>query len=56
MAPSLGAGIHYCVGTPLARPGLALTLPALFARVQGLRSAGASRYRDAFHFHGLAAL
>jgi hypothetical protein len=31
-------------------------LPILFVRLPGLRWAGAARYRDAFHFHGLKAL
>jgi cytochrome P450 len=53
---SFGAGIHFCVGAPLARLELAVALPILFARLPGLRSAGTSRYRDAFHFHGLEAL
>jgi cytochrome P450 len=53
---SFGAGIHFCVGAPLARLELAVALPILFARLPGLRWAGAPRYRDAFHFHGLEAL
>ena len=53
---SFGAGIHFCVGAPLARLELAVALPILFARLPGLRLAGAPGYRDAFHFHGLAAL
>ena len=53
---SFGAGIHFCVGAPLARLELAVALPILFARLPGLRLAGTSRYRDAFHFHGLEAL
>jgi cytochrome P450 len=53
---SFGAGIHFCVGAPLARLELAVALPILFARLAGLRLAGAPRYRDAFHFHGLDAL
>ena len=53
---SFGAGIHFCVGAPLARLELAVAPPILFARLPGLRLAGAPGYRDAFHFHGLAAL
>jgi cytochrome P450 len=53
---SFGAGIHFCVGAPLARLELAVALPILFARLPGLRLAEAPRYRDAFHFHGLEAL
>jgi hypothetical protein len=42
-------------GAPLAWLELAAALPILFARLPGLRLAVTSRYRDAFHFHGLAA-
>ena len=35
---------------------LLVALPILFARRPGLRSAGTSRYRDTFHFHGLEVL
>jgi cytochrome P450 len=53
---SFGAGIHFCLGAPLARLELAITLPILFARLKGLRLAEPPRYRDTFHFHGLEAL
>ena len=53
---SLGAGIHFCVGAPLARLELAVALPILFARLPDLRLTEPARYRDAFHFHGLEAL
>jgi cytochrome P450 len=53
---SFGAGIHFCVGAPLARLELTVALPILFARLPGLRLADTPRYRDAFHFHGLEAL
>jgi unspecific monooxygenase len=53
---SFGAGIHFCVGAPLARLELGAALPILFARLPGLRLAEPPRYRDAFHFHGLEAL
>jgi cytochrome P450 len=53
---SFGAGIHFCLGAPLARLELAVTLPILFARLRGLRLAEPPRYRDTFHFRGLEAL
>jgi cytochrome P450 len=53
---SFGAGIHFCVGAPLARLELAVALPVLFARLPGLRLIEPPRYRDSFHFHGLEAL
>ena len=53
---SFGAGIHFCVGAPLARLELAVTLPVLFERLPGLRLAEKPRYRDSYHFHGLERL
>ena len=53
---SFGAGIHFCLGAPLARLELAQALPILFARLKGLRLIERPRYRDLFHFHGLEAL
>jgi cytochrome P450 len=53
---AFGAGLHFCVGAPLARLELAVALPILFRRLPGLRLAEAPRYRDAYHFHGLEEL
>jgi cytochrome P450 len=53
---SFGAGIHFCVGAPLARLELAVALPILFSRLKGLCLVERPRYRDSFHFHGLEAL
>jgi unspecific monooxygenase len=53
---SFGAGIHFCLGAPLARLELSAALPILFSRLPRLRLAEAPRYRDAFHFHGFKAL
>jgi cytochrome P450 len=53
---AFGAGIHFCVGAPLARLEMAIALPILFARLPRLRLAEPPRYRDAYHFHGLDAL
>jgi cytochrome P450 len=53
---AFGAGIHFCVGAPLARLEMAIALPILFARLPGLRLGERPRYRDAYHFHGLEAL
>ena len=53
---AFGAGIHFCIGAPLARLEMQVALPILFARLPGLRLPGEPRYRDAWHFHGLEAL
>jgi cytochrome P450 len=53
---SFGAGLHFCVGAPLARLELAAALPILFTRLKDLRLVEPPRYRDSFHFHGLESL
>ena len=53
---TFGAGIHFCIGAPLARLEMAIALPILFARLPGLRLVDKPRYRDAYHFHGLESL
>lgn len=53
---AFGAGLHFCLGAPLARLEMAAALPVLFARCPGLRLAETPRYADSYHFRGLAAL
>lgn len=53
---SFGAGIHFCVGAPLARLELATALQVLFARRPGLALAEPPAYADRYHFRGLTAL
>ncbi len=49
---SFGAGIHFCVGAPLARLELLHGLRILFQRCPRLRLEAAPRFANLFHFHG----
>ncbi|SOC85858.1 Cytochrome P450 [Ensifer adhaerens] len=53
---SFGAGIHFCIGAPLARLELNTVLPILFERLPGLRLAEEPQVKDVYHFHGLESL
>lgn len=53
---TFGAGLHFCVGAPLARLELQIALPILFQRLPGLRIAQPPEYADVYHFHGLKRL
>jgi len=50
---AFGAGLHFCVGAPLARLELQIALRNLFALCPDLRLSEPARYADIFHFHGL---
>ncbi len=53
---SFGAGIHFCIGAPLARLELQTSLKVLFDRVPDLKIADEPHYRNSYHFHGLERL
>lgn len=53
---AFGAGLHFCVGAPLARLELQIALPILFARCPDLRLTASPKYADIYHFHGLKSL
>lgn len=49
---AFGAGIHFCVGAPLARMELQMALPILFARCPKIALVEEPRVADLFHFRG----
>lgn len=51
-----GAGIHFCVGAPLARLEMNIGLQVLFERCPNLTQHSPPRYADLYHFHGLEQL
>ena len=53
---SFGAGIHFCIGAPLARIELQVGLKTLFDRLPGLKLAERPSYNNVYHFHGLERL
>ena len=53
---TFGAGLHFCVGAPLARLELQIALPILFARAPQLHLTRPPLYADVYHFHGLTRL
>ncbi|MGR3758870.1 cytochrome P450 [Roseobacteraceae bacterium NS-SX3] len=53
---SFGAGLHFCVGAPLARMEMQIALPILFQRCPGLNLAAEPEYSNTYHFHGLTRL
>ncbi len=53
---SFGAGIHFCIGAPLARIELQVAFRELFRRLPHLRLAEPPLYNNVYHFHGLERL
>ncbi|MEX0344052.1 MAG: cytochrome P450 [Rhizobiaceae bacterium] len=53
---SFGAGLHFCIGAPLARLELQASLKVLFVRLPELELVKAPKYSDSYHFHGLEQL
>lgn len=53
---SFGAGIHFCIGAPLARIELQVAMKTLFDRLPGLKLATEPQYKNIYHFHGLERL
>ena len=53
---SFGAGIHFCIGAPLARIEMQVAMQTLFHRLPELRLAETPEYKNIYHFHGLERL
>ncbi len=53
---AFGAGIHFCVGAPLARSQITIGLGTLATCCPNLRLEEKPRFADRYHFHGLDAL
>jgi cytochrome P450 len=53
---SFGAGLHFCLGAPLARLELCTALPILFERLPRLHLTESPQYSALYHFHGLERL
>lgn len=50
---SFGAGLHFCVGTPLAKLEMRIAINTLFKRLSNLSLKEKPQLKDSFHFHGL---
>ncbi len=53
---SFGAGLHYCLGAPLARLELQTALPILWSRLPHLELGETPRFKNSYHFRGLESL
>jgi cytochrome P450 len=53
---SFGAGIHYCLGAPLAKLELGILFRAILARLPGLEPVGPATWKPTFILRGIARL
>jgi unspecific monooxygenase len=53
---AFGAGLHFCIGAPLARMEMLNSMPILLQACPDLALAEKPTYADRYHFHGLEKL
>jgi len=53
---SFGGGLHFCIGTVLAKLEIRIALNTLLKRLPSLSLAQHTSYQNSFHFHGLEKL
>ena len=53
---AFGAGLHFCIGAPLARMEMLNAMPVLLSLCPNLALAEPPAYADRYHFHGLETL
>ena len=53
---SFGAGLHFCLGAPLARLEMQIGLQRLFSALPNLQMTATPRWARTYHFHGLEKL
>jgi unspecific monooxygenase len=53
---AFGAGLHFCLGAPLARLEMQIGLQHLFAAKPNIRITAPPRWARTYHFHGLEKL
>ncbi|MEL6919964.1 MAG: cytochrome P450 [Pseudomonadota bacterium] len=53
---TFGAGIHFCIGAPLARIELQEMLSVIFQRLPSVALQESPAYADVYHFHGVDGL